>query len=361
MYTATQIRGIVMRRTVVDHEVLMLAALHGFLTKAPSPPDGRKDVSFASSRVSLNDTTEHVVDRFMQRQLATGSRQVREKLDECGNTGGIRERILAAMRLMYGYGGVQVDLRDAFRMFLECAEVDQTGLAHCYVGAFYRGGWACPTDLEQTAEYFRRGAALGSALCKANLGLLYHKGPEKMRNLPEAMRLFLASAALGCAHGANNAAVMLLEKSWTDPVGIAFLKQAADLGECDACYSVFLMKREKEPHEAARYLLKSRELTLDFELSKTIERAIKTLERNNSDALVPYGYWEPRPKVHKWVCPTIWREMQMVLMMRKRSDSLFRPLARDVVFDICFWLCTFPRPEQTRAAKLTADLLADLL
>jgi hypothetical protein len=349
-----------MRRTVVDHEVLMLAALHGFLTKAPSPSDGGKDVSFASSRVSLNDTAEHVVDRFMQRQLATGSSQVREKLDECGTTG-IRERILAAMRLMYGYAGVKVDLPGAFRMFLECAEVDQTGLAHCYVGAFNRGGWACATDLELTAEYFRRGAALGDPLCMANLGLMYHKGPEKMRNLPEAMRLFLASAALGCAHGANNAAVMLLEKSWTDPVGIAFLKQAADLGECDACYSVFLMKRDKEPHEAARYLLKSRELTLDVELTKTIEKAIKTLERNNSDALVPYQYWEPRWKVHKWVCPIIWREMQIVLMMRKRSDSLWRLLPRDLALEICFWLCTFPRPEQIRAAKMTADMLVDLL
>ncbi len=335
----------------------MLAALHNFLTKAPSPIDGKelwRLVFFAE------EPAEHRVDRYMQRKMGE-TRQVQAVLDGCRPDGDARERLLISMRLMYGYCSKDADLQAAFKAFSDLTAVDKTGLSHCYLGAFYRAGWAGPADLERTEQLFREGAALGDPLCMANLGLMMHKGSPKLRNLPEAMRLFRASAALGCPHGANNAAVLLLEKNFDDPVGLAFLRQAADHEETDACYSCFLLMKEKQPHEAARYLLKSRDLSVTHgDLISPIQQDLKTLVKRNRDALVPYGYWEPQWNVHQWVSPDIWSEMQLVLLMRNRRDTFMRMLPRDLVLDICFWLCTFPRPEPPKKGDIDNDELSEL-
>ncbi len=229
-------------------------------------------------------------------------------------------------------------------MFKELAAEDKSGIAHSYLGGFNKHGW--------TIEIYKQGAALGNTTCMSNLGLMLHKGEERHRDLPEAIRLFRAAAALGCAHGANNAAVFLLDQNgnYSDPEGWAFLKQAADQEESDACFSFFLLQqRYGVMHLVGRYLLKCLDSADPAsELEEDAKMQAVRLKESNPDALVPYGLWEPWWKVHKWVSPTIWREMRAVLMMQIGVDMLWRALPRDIALEICFWLCTFPRPEHAK-------------
>jgi TPR repeat protein len=283
----------------------------------------------------------------MTRKTADESVQVRQVLNNCKDDGSVDERLLIAIRAMYGYGGRQQNLQEGFELFQALAKEDKSGVAYGYLASYYQHGWVTPPDLDKAIELYKEGAALGSASCLSSLGLMLHKGEERHQNLPEAIRLFRAAADLGCPHGINNAAVFYLEQDYQNTEGLALIKKAADLGEQDACFSVFLLSRERRPHEAARYLLKCRELVQNGSgLDEQADSEIALLARKNPDALVPYGYWEPRWKVHKWVSPTIWREMRIMLMMRKRPDSLWHLLPRDLALEICFWLCTLPRPER---------------
>ncbi len=294
----------------------------------------------------------------MMRHMASDSRQVREALSSCNLMGDVKQRIVLAMATMYGYGGVEQDLASAFAMFELLSEEDKSGVAHSYLACFFKNGWVVKEDLDKAIALYEEGVALGNAACMASLGLMLHKGDNRHRNLPEAIRLFRAAAALGCPHGANNAAVFILEQTgnYSDSEALAFLRKAADCGEGDACYSFFVVMQHKEPHLAARYLLKARDLIEPGTgLEESVEDKILTLMMENSDALVPYGYWEPIWRLHELVSPVIWREMQLVLMMRKRAECPLYVLPRDVALEVCFWLCTFPRPEDKNEDYAGAD------
>ncbi len=66
---------------------------------------------------------------------------------------------------------------------------------------------------------------------------------------------------------------------------------------------------------------------------------------NDHASFVPYGEWRNTADVHRHVSPPIGAEMRAVLLMKSRRDAPFGELPKDLVLDICFWLCTLPRPE----------------
>jgi TPR repeat protein len=345
-----------MRRAVVDHEVVMLAALHSMLAARHSALDGRARFIFTARLFSR--AAAHTVRMSMIRKIASESQQVREVIASCRRDGSVEERLVLAFAAMYGYGGKPKEPEKSFELFQELAKEDRSGVAHRMLAAHYQNGLLmADVDLERAIELYKEGLALGNAACMSYLGLMLHKGEERHRDLPEAMRLFRAAAVLGDPRGINNAAVFLLERDLSDVEGRALMKRAADLDEGDACYSMYMLYQHEAPRMASRYLLRCPELLEEGTgLYNAAIEDIAALAWKNPDALVPYGYWGPRRKVHKWVSPAIGNEMRIVLMMRKRPDSLWHQLPRDLAFEICFWLCTLPQPGRQKEGMLATGL-----
>ncbi len=222
-----------MDRSVQDHEVTMLAALHSFITNG----DAR---------------SEKVVDWYMQAQLAIDSQQVADFLSGLGEKEPA-ERVLMAMSVMYGYTTLSC-LEVAKDMFEELVEMDPRGTAHSYLAAFYMTPWINEVDKKRAVAIYREGVKRGSAACMSSLGLLLEKSTDEYRNVEEALALYRRAASLGCAHGINNWAVHLLNKNNQCPQGLTLLKQAADLGEADACYSYSQLMQWSDRRQAVRYM-----------------------------------------------------------------------------------------------------------
>lgn len=68
------------------------------------------------------------------------------------------------------------------------------------------------------------------------------------------------------------------------------------------------------------------------------------LMHETPELLEPLGYWEPTYECNQWVYGRLHAEIKTLLLMSVRETTLFASLPRDVLYALCFWVSTGPRP-----------------
>ena len=195
--------------------------------------------------------------------------------------------------------------------------------------------------------------------CASLLGLAYLRGGLSEANYPLGVEALKLSAEAGCAEG-----LYQLSRIYSDGLGVAKnFGEAAQLSSRAAslCHPGALVETGKrEDLEVASLYGAVNAFAKLGAFHRSLKRETQAAYyfrqgyiRGDNSALTglhyiplehraPWGMWAPDPLMHKSVPLNVHLMIRTVLLMRRRPNSLFDMLTKQLTLDICFWISTHP-------------------
>ncbi len=209
------------------------------------------------------------------------------------------------------------------------------------------------TDHEISVVMFERSAAGGCAEGLFGLGIAYAGGLGVDMDYMRGLEMIRRAADMGYPEAMTRIGVWLAHgKSSAHGLGVKYLERGATHGDAEACRLLGTFYEHghavKQDRRRAASLYRKAIILGDYFGFE----ALKNLPKEDT---IPWGEWYPDPLMHKYVPNEMRHQIRTMLLIRARQGTLLSQLPKQLVLDICSWICTHP-PEAPKDNLGAMDL-----